>query len=943
MRLLAVRLHNLNSLSGEPQEICLNEPPLSEAGVFLISGATGAGKSTVLDAITLALYGRAARYGGEKADEMMSCHTAECLAEVDFTTGGKTLRATWRMRRARGKVDGKLQPAERRLADVDTGEVLAEKGGEVDRLLEQMTGLDVQRFQRSVMLAQGQFSDFLKARPADRAELLEKITGTEIYSQLSILAFETHKKKEETVLLIKERLGAQQVLSEEARCTLEQSLNEVQAETVRLAAEVKQTDAVLTRQRQWHQWQKDREGCLSQMNELQQNLETLTAELNAGAQSEQAAKAKLEEASQRHAQRAPTWEKAAGFTAQAEQLQAQLAECRQAYQDQKRQQQTRLKQQQALEQQLAAHRETQVTQEQWLAEHQADGRIAESLAPRREALRRWRALVTQIQNETEQRKRVQLSQTRALENQQAGEVIRKTLTTLHITQQTATAQHEQLKEGYLAQQTVVEHAQKVADLSELRAELQPEQPCALCGSTTHPYAKDLGSVSQLAVAKKLLADRKRQVDAGERDLAKQVQAITRAEEQLQGNVKRGAELVAEIQSTPVLTEANWLALQAQENAARFDGAETPEIAEAALATLEQRAAQFAKTNEEVQTKRLALKDLESKAQLAQQETSASTAVLSELEAKGKSIATQTESLQQQLTALLGGIALAEDRQRYEQALATAQRSLSDVTQKLRQVETKCAGDKASLGQLLQRVSGLTESLKDAELVTDQGLALMLQQQAGLTQSAANQQQRLGELQQQIRHDDEAAKRQSTAKAELLTAEAIALRWGKLKELIGQADGTKFARYAQSLSLRQLVSLANNHLLRLAPRYRLVASQGSVLDIRIIDLYQASVERPMESLSGGETFLASLALALGLSELASRHHPIDSLFIDEGFGSLDASTLEVAMSVLENLRASGKTIGVISHIEAMKDRITTQIQVQRQDGGRSRLVVVDAGR
>jgi len=100
---------------------------------------------------------------------------------------------------------------------------------------------------------------------------------------------------------------------------------------------------------------------------------------------------------------------------------------------------------------------------------------------------------------------------------------------------------------------------------------------------------------------------------------------------------------------------------------------------------------------------------------------------------------------------------------------------------------------------------------------------------------------------------------------------------------------------------------------------------------------------MESLSGGETFLASLALALGLSELASRHHPIDSLFIDEGFGSLDASTLEVAMSVLENLRASGKTIGVISHIEAMKDRITTQIQVQRQDGGRSRLVVVDAGR
>jgi exonuclease SbcC len=119
----------------------------------------------------------------------------------------------------------------------------------------------------------------------------------------------------------------------------------------------------------------------------------------------------------------------------------------------------------------------------------------------------------------------------------------------------------------------------------------------------------------------------------------------------------------------------------------------------------------------------------------------------------------------------------------------------------------------------------------------------------------------------------------------------------------------------------------------------MAADGDELDLRIVDLYQANVDRPMESLSGGESFLASLALALGLSELASRHHPIDSLFIDEGFGTLDSETLEVALSALENLRAGGKTIGLISHVDLLKERLSTQVRVVRGAGGTSRIEVV----
>src|SRR6187401_2657943 len=114
MRLLSVRLLNLNSLRGA-HELRFDAPPLTGGGVFLIAGPTGAGKSTLLDALTLALYGRAARYGKASPEEMMSRHTGESSAEVEFESRGRAFRALWRMSRARGQAGGRLRPVERQL------------------------------------------------------------------------------------------------------------------------------------------------------------------------------------------------------------------------------------------------------------------------------------------------------------------------------------------------------------------------------------------------------------------------------------------------------------------------------------------------------------------------------------------------------------------------------------------------------------------------------------------------------------------------------------------------------------------------------------------------------------------------------------------------------------------------------------------------------------
>lgn len=158
------------------------------------------------------------------------------------------------------------------------------------------------------------------------------------------------------------------------------------------------------------------------------------------------------------------------------------------------------------------------------------------------------------------------------------------------------------------------------------------------------------------------------------------------------------------------------------------------------------------------------------------------------------------------------------------------------------------------------------------------------------------------------------------------------RWSSLNDLIGQASGKKFRVFAQSLTLKQLVNLANRHLDNLNPRYFIEKDEEEVLDLMIVDTFQANTRRPMKTLSGGESFLVSLALALGLSDLAGQNTNIESLFIDEGFGTLDEKTLEDAIITLENLNHSGKTIGVISHVPALKEKITTQVRVLKKGGG-----------
>lgn len=242
-----------------------------------------------------------------------------------------------------------------------------------------------------------------------------------------------------------------------------------------------------------------------------------------------------------------------------------------------------------------------------------------------------------------------------------------------------------------------------------------------------------------------------------------------------------------------------------------------------------------------------------------------------------------------------------------------------------------------VGQSIKDTQEALAPLKELELPTADlaDLQVELQKEEETLQQL---QQEIGALRERKERHEAQMHKAGELLASIEAQEKELLRWSKLNELIGQADGKKFRIFAQGLTLNKLVFLANQHLQQLNGRYLIQKSGDQDLELIIVDTFQADNTRSMNTLSGGESFLVSLALALALSDLAGKHAQIQSLFIDEGFGTLDENSLDLAITTLENLQANGKTIGVISHVQALKERISTQIKLVKKGSGFSDLQV-----
>ncbi len=1215
MRILGVRFKNLNSLTGEWQ-VDFTHPDYSSNGIFAITGPTGAGKTTILDALCLGLYGRTPRLDKvtKSSNEIMSRQTGECFAEVTFETEKGRYRCYWSQHRARKQPDGELQQARHEIADADSGAVLESKITQVGEFIEKATGMDFERFTRSMLLAQGGFAAFLQAPPDDRAPILEQITGTEIYSHISIKVHERRTQERDQLELLQAELKGIRVLSDEEERALQTDLQEKQSreaelgrqvESIRKAALWQESVAALEKEtsdldRQWQDVEKRmvafvpeaaklerarkaislegdyrnvtslRTQQLSETKQLEAARVSLPPKERAGVDAlslKQTAETGLNEARSRQHSQGDVIKKVRALDVRLDEQKKQIEEKNRSVADAEKQRNAYQENIANLAEVLKKAQSDLEAVHDYQAKHSADEALPASIAvivrgfaalrdlearhveackklevasgkkeaaalackkieaghensrleleAKQSELKGLADEITTILNgrdiaewrqqsdalKDRERLLIQIGATierleeihKALESLATGVGIFKAAEEKCAAEiKSSTAKKALLEKDIISLETQVSLLGRIRNLAEERKRLEDGKPCPLCGAIDHPYAQ--GNVPELSSAEAALKNAKAEFKKISEALGRlgNEQVKTAAEIRHAGkemDEKKVARDTDEKQCADVLLQLNIQAapegragkvrdalagVQAKlaVTSGIISAAEKKSKKEkAAHAALEKIRTQWDNSGKQLQDAKLkahtaALEQerlIKDSASLAEDTEKAHTAALKDVAPFGVNQlpSNNLETLLKDLTArknawqarmdekitgekkindlqagiekvhaLLGKLEIdlavsrkdrdnlmrdyeslsasrrelfgEKDTGREEKRLADmvdrADKALDKAREEYGRIEKEIdilkekidslkekTGNRASeLAQMEQRLMDriqkagfkdeadyLSSCLSEAEqtalsekesslfkektqleaLRKDRSLALAAEREKNLTdqpsetlreeianrESALKQlQENIGALKNSLSENDKLREKQRESSLILDARKKECDRWDELHQLIGSADGKKFRNFAQGLTFEMMTRQANRQLRKMSDRYLLIRDASQPLELNVIDNYQAGEIRSTKNLSGGESFIVSLALALGLSQMASRNVRVDSLFLDEGFGTLDEDALETALETLAGLQQDGKLIGVISHVPALKERIGTQIQVIPETGGRSSL-------
>ncbi len=1080
MRLLKLRFKNINSLAGN-WEIDFEHPQFGE-GLFALTGPTGAGKTSVLDAICLGFYGQTARQKtfSKSNNEVMTRGTGECFAELEFEIKGMKYRSVWEQHRERMKPNGALQPTTHKIASLPEGKIIAEKITEAKAKIIELTGMDFDQFTRAVMLAQGQFDAFLKADEKARSDILEQVTGSEIYSKIGSAVFAKWQMERAKKDELEKSLEYIRPLAEDERGTVQKSLEELEGQKKIFAKTLNELQLQiqwlegLGKLREGHKKQIEEKNKLeTEMSDAKPEFERLARALSARKLDivlqglESSRKSKIEAGSV-HEKRKLASEK---FIDDLEKLKPRIGKASEkagtakkklaetlpllqevrkmdgqismANSELKSAQESANESGKLLEDANSAHgrstKSLQKTEDEfktadlYLKSHPADDRLTDILPSVESYLEIW----NDKKKETGKKMR---------DARKAGKYAnekKKVLKDAKLAVEKVKSDHDKkISQRKSAEKAKMESeaayeskkpdldikirlasekiflTERLAALGKHRKSLEDGKPCPLCGATEHPYAK--GNLPESSSAQKELEAFQNELDKlqdAEKAARKTFEKTdiefqgTLAELQEKELARQSAELEVEkadiaakvaeksVEESQKEAETTWITITGKLSNLGLQDPK-PETVEQELEKLKTRQSEFKRQSETAQSAKTKMEgglqavgtaksqldksksDYERKCEILKKKKENVELLVGERdkkipgdpEAEEKRLRKESDDatlLESELKSTLNGLendSMTAKRELEEakvilekktaEEFSVVQTSLHELQAAGFTTESECVLARWS-DEEVSRVSNLQKELGEklirldtliAKFAEDSGReeekALTGRPLADLNSDLTEQKIRnewllkmIAELQAKLKSDDETRNQLADRLGKIESQQKVFEKWNRLNNWIGGANGEQFKRYAQGITLKQLLKEANRHLLKMtANRYEMFwKAENSSLLPSVIDRHQGDTERPVSNFSGGETFMVSLSLALGLAGLASGRLRIDSLFLDEGFGTLDNKTLDTAVNTLAELhQTQGKLIGVISHIEQMKNQIPTRIEIRKIGGGRSEM-------
>lgn len=963
MKIQQLTIHNLASF--EDASIDFEATPLADCEVFLITGQTGAGKSTILDAICLALYADTPRLDGTLMDggtkdgdnnvaiddprQLMRKNTGEAFASLTFTgSNGIHYKATWSVARAYKKPTGKLQPKEWIWENLDTGKQLT-KDAEIRKEIESAIGLDFEQFRRTTLLAQGEFTRFLNSPDKDKADILEKITGVDIYSKIGKKIFETTSKK-------KTDWDTAQKLADATPNPSEDDIALKQEEIKALEAQRAAYGRLQDKDKKKLQWIKTDQDLLEQLTAAEKaycdafgetESETFKAKETLVRQWDDTIEARGWLRARKEAEAEADRQKDALVT-----LAREYADVLGGYESAKQE-----------KQKTEAERDKlpKVNPEE-------EAKVKQQLTDLRKQRDDARDMLQNIGTACE---RIESYTTARDLREQRGKALEKTLAEIKTKKAESTDMEPMLQAAKVKMDTCKEMLDRQSDTIDkfaqtIRQRLKVGDVCPVCRQTITgklPHEEELAQLveglrsafAEAESAYKDLEKKKNKLDA-------EIQAATRAYQRdkeafdKDDSVTVAKKKVVEackacgIETIEKTTPEMLKSLRAQK------GDAIQEL-ETKISELEKQVAAYQEAAKERSNFEIKLASMTSLCNLVEETlkgilqlkpgwgTLTSTVVkeMPDLLKKASDVKSKTSSaldrLKQAEDAIMRNTQQLDaflinhediDMERLvaldayaPQVISTEKSSIDRVRNSV--LKAKTLKEEASEKQKEHRsarpelteddtVETLGARIKDCE-TTMTGLV-----------------EKKGSLSQALITDESNRKRHGQLKTDAEKKKADYEKWERMNQYIGDATGNKFRKIAQSYVLSSLIHSANSYMSTLTDRYTLKVTPGTFV-ITIEDAYQGFASRAASTISGGESFLVSLSLALALSDIGQRL-AVDILFIDEGFGTLSGEPLQNAVNTLRTLHnKAGRRVGIISHVEELKNKNLVQILVE-QDGKNS---------